>query len=85
MGASLSSSILQLIHYKDERRRHASIDADQSIIGSEQELFPADTRTLSTKDSYGRFDGDAAIWAFAHLASGGEAEELHQLQGRRHA
>lgn len=41
-------------------------------------------RRLSTKDSDSRFDGDAAIWASAHLASGGETEDLHQLQGRRH-
>ncbi|RUW31229.1 hypothetical protein EN739_33875, partial [Mesorhizobium sp. M2A.F.Ca.ET.017.03.2.1] len=32
------------------------------------------TRPLSTKDSYGRFDGDAANWASAHLTSRGSAK-----------
>ena len=31
---------------------------------------------LSTKDSYGRFDGDAAIRASAHLTAGGSAKHL---------
>jgi IS5 family transposase len=34
------------------------------------------TRPLSTKDSYGRFDGDAAIRASAHLTAGSSAEHL---------
>ena len=42
-------------------------------------------RRLSTKDSYGRFDGDATIRASAHLAAGSSAEHLQQLQGGRHA
>lgn len=38
------------------------------------------TRPLSTKDSHGRFDGDAAVVASAHLAAGG----LQQLPCGRH-
>ncbi|KQY13099.1 hypothetical protein ASE23_21610 [Rhizobium sp. Root73] len=52
-------------------------------MGSGQAQFKI-LRPLSTKDSYGRFDGDAAIRASAHLTAGSSAEHLHQLQRRRH-
>jgi len=46
------------------------------FLGVGTRTVPTDTRPLSTKDSYGRFDDDAAIRAPAHLTAGSHAEHL---------
>lgn len=47
-----------------------------ALRGVMTRTVPGDTRPLSTKDSYGRFDGDAATRASAHLTAGSSAEHL---------